>query len=291
MERIQQFMKNSPLYVPNIKMDVKGLVLHSVGCAQPNPRVFANSWNSPNWKNASIHGFIGEDLFIETVPMMESPGRTQKAFHVGAGSKGSYNDSHIGIEMCEPGNITYTGGANFTSSNIAESRAFVEKTTQNAVELFAELCQFHNLDPLADGVIVSHKEARQRGYGSNHGDPDHLWPQVGMDYNMDKFRQDVAEELARITKKEEPKEEPKKEVAKKESNELKEFKKLFNEMRNTFRDNDAGNWSKEAREWAVKTGLVAGMSDGKFNGAWEDFLTREQMVVLLHRFYKMLEKK
>jgi hypothetical protein len=90
-----------------------------------------------------------------------------------------------------------------------------------------------------------------------------------------------------------PKETPKKEeVAKKEEKnvELAEFKKLFNQMRQELRDNDAGAWSKEARDWAVSSGLVQGTSDGKFNGAWEDPLTREQLVTVLYRFAQIMGK-
>ena len=60
-----------------------------------------------------------------------------------------------------------------------------------AVELFAMLCSSYDLDPLADGVIISHREGHARGVASNHGDPEHLWTQLGMGYTMDGFRSDV----------------------------------------------------------------------------------------------------
>lgn len=66
------------------------------------------------------------------------------------------------------------------------------------------------------------------------------------------------------------------------------FKELWREMRSELQDNDAGTWSEEAREWAKSTGLVAGTSDKEFNGAWEDLLTREQLVTVLYRFAKMI---
>lgn len=66
------------------------------------------------------------------------------------------------------------------------------------------------------------------------------------------------------------------------------FKELWREMRSELQDNDAGTWSEEAREWAKSTGLVAGTSDKEFNGAWEDLLTREQLVTILYRFAKMI---
>lgn len=65
------------------------------------------------------------------------------------------------------------------------------------------------------------------------------------------------------------------------------FKELWYEMRTELQDNDASSWSEDARNWAVKTGLVKGTSDGEFNGAWEDVLSREQMVTILYRFSKM----
>ena len=61
-----------------------------------------------------------------------------------------------------------------------------------SVELFAMLCKKYSLNPLADGVIISHKEGSSRGIASNHGDPEHLWNGLGMGYTMDGFRKAVA---------------------------------------------------------------------------------------------------
>ena len=66
-----------------------------------------------------------------------------------------------------------------------------ERTYKTAVELFAMLCKKYSLNPLADGVIISHKEGHSRGIASNHGDPEHLWTQLGMGYTMDTFRKAV----------------------------------------------------------------------------------------------------
>ncbi len=53
------------------------------------------------------------------------------------------------------------------------------------------LCKTYGLNPLADGVIISHKEGHARGIASNHGDPEHLWRGLGMSYTMDTFRSAV----------------------------------------------------------------------------------------------------
>lgn len=63
------------------------------------------------------------------------------------------------------------------------------------------------------------------------------------------------------------------------------FRELWLAMRADLQDNDASNWSTEAREWAVSTGIVQG--SGNDNYMWEDVLTREQMAVMLYRFAKL----
>ena len=50
-----------------------------------------------------------------------------------------------------------------------------------------------------------------------------------------------------------------------------------------------GDWSKEAREWAIKVGLFAGNgtdANGEPNYMWQDFLTREQAAQIFYRFAK-----
>lgn len=69
------------------------------------------------------------------------------------------------------------------------------------------------------------------------------------------------------------------------------FQRMWLEMRKELQDNDSEDWSQEARNWAVETGLIRGgdpLPDGSPNYMWEDLLTREQMVMLLYRFAGML---
>lgn len=72
------------------------------------------------------------------------------------------------------------------------------------------------------------------------------------------------------------------------------FKELWNEMRKELQDNDSSAWSKDAREWAVNTGLIQGggsSNDGSANNMWEDLLTREQLITVLYRFYQMMRNQ
>ena len=65
------------------------------------------------------------------------------------------------------------------------------------------------------------------------------------------------------------------------------FTTAMAEYRKKLRDNDSGDWSQKAREWAVSVGLFAGngtLDNGEPNMMWEDFLTREQAAQLFYRY-------
>ena len=187
MKLVESILTRNPCYTAGRKITVKGLMLHSVGCPQPKASAFINSWNSPAHDSSCVHGFIaGNDGTVyQTLPW------NHRGWHCGSGNKGSGNNTHIGVEMCEPACIKYTAGSNFTCSDMTTAKAVAKRTYAAAVELFAMLCKKYSLNPLADGVIISHREGHSRGIASNHGDPEHLWTQLGMGYTMDGFRKAV----------------------------------------------------------------------------------------------------
>ena len=191
MKLVESILTRNPCYTAGRKITVKGLMLHSVGCPQPKASAFISSWNSPSHGGSCVHGFIdGSDGTVyQTLPW------NHRGWHCGSGSKGSGNNTHIGVEMCEPDCIRYTSGSNFTCFDTAAAKAVAEKTYGAAVELFAMLCKKYGLDPLEDGVVISHREGCSRGIASNHGDPEHLWTQLGMGYTMETFRRAVRAEM------------------------------------------------------------------------------------------------
>lgn len=186
MNIVQSILTKNPCYTAGRKITVKGLMLHSVGCSQPKASVFINSWNSASYNNACVHGFIdGNDGTVyQTLPW------NHRGWHAG----GDANNTHIGVEMCEPACIKYTGGASFTCSDTATARAVAKRTYEAAVELFAMLCKEYGLNPLTD--IISHREGHAQGVASNHGDPEHLWNGLKMGYTMDTFRQAVKAKMS-----------------------------------------------------------------------------------------------
>lgn len=196
MKLVESILTKNPCYTAGRKITVKGLMLHSVGCPQPKASVFINSWNSASYDRACVHAFIdGNDATVyQTLPW------NHRGWHGG----GSSNNTHIGVEMCEPACIKYVGGSSFTCSDTATAKAVAKRTCEAAVELFAYLCKMYSLDPLGDGVIVSHREGHSRGIASNHGDPEHLWNQLGMGYTMTTFRNAVKAQLSADTKEDVP---------------------------------------------------------------------------------------
>ena len=259
MKITEQFTVNNPCYKRNRRIKVRGLMLHSIGTPQENPGVMKRVFDKDGM-NACVHGFVGENDAVITLPCLKQAGQAHRAWHCG----GSGNDTHIGIEMCEPKNIRYTGGSTFACDDLQYARAFVEKTTENAVLLFAKLCKLHGLNPLTD--IVSHAEGHKRGIASNHGDPDHLWRGLGMQYGMDKFRRDVAAEME-------------------EKMTQADFDKMFISAMNRYMEkkNSEGPsaYSAEARSWAEKIGVIRGDKNGLKR--YKAYPTREEVVEMLKR--------
>lgn len=181
MKIVQNILTKNPCYKAGKKITVKGLMLHSVGCPQPSASVFIENWNDSNYKKACVHAFIdgNNGKVYQTLPW------NHRGWHCG----GSANNTHIGVEMCEPACIRYTNGTTITCTDRITARAVVQRTYDNAVLLFAHLCAMYKLDPMKD--IISHKEGASKGVASNHSDPEHLWKQLGMGYTMNTFRKAV----------------------------------------------------------------------------------------------------
>lgn len=189
MQIIQAFVTQNPLYQQYTRIQVRKLVLHSVGCPQPSAAVFARQWQTARY---FAHAVLQADGTVYQVAPWDC-----RLMHVGAA-----NAYSIGVEMTEPDCIRYTGGATFVCSDRARAVAQVTGAYNTAVALFAQLCTQFGLDPNKD--IISHAEAGKLGIGTDHADPEHLWRQLGMGFTMDGFRRDVAEAMAKEDREEVP---------------------------------------------------------------------------------------
>lgn len=189
MNLVKQIATNNRCYQAGRKIMVKGIMLHSVGCPQPSGKVFANRMNDAG-NQVCVHAFIdaNDGKVYQILPW------NHRAWHCG----GEANNTHIGVEMCEPSCIQYKGGASFSCSDKQKALTQVKTVITSAVELFAYLCKEYNLNPLEEGVIISHKEGHDKGVASGHADPDHLFKQLNMNYSMNDFRKEVAAKMGKV---------------------------------------------------------------------------------------------
>ena len=176
MNLLQRFLTKNPCYQANLnRADVRytnfqgtgptGLMLHSVGCAQPSAEVFCKLWDREDYNGACVHAFID----AKTGAVWQTLPWNYRGWHCG----GTGNNSHVGVEMCESGAIRYESGTKFTVLDRVTALADCTRAYQAAVELFATLCVQYKLDPKQ--AICSHKEGCNRGIATAHGDPEHYW--------------------------------------------------------------------------------------------------------------------
>ena len=182
MEILQAFQTNNPCYKQGKKNKAIGILVHSTGAVNRNlsryvdapdrlgKNKYGNHWNKAE-ADKCVHGFIGYDKDQKVIVAQTLP-YDYVCWGSGKGSKGSYNSTHIQFEICQGSNTDET---------------YYREAVKCAEEYCAYLCKLMGWS--AD-CIVSHREAAEAGYASNHGDPDSWMKNFGD--NMDQFRARVA---------------------------------------------------------------------------------------------------
>ena len=199
---IKAYAVKNLCYIAAQKMIPQGIVVHSTGANNPNLKryvdavdevgvnQYGNHWNTatPGGREVCVHAFIGYDKSGQ-VRVAEILPLNICCWGVGKGKNGSYNTNpaYIQFEICEDG---------------LKDKTYYKKAFSVAAEYCAQLCREHNI---SIDNIVGHCEAYKKGYGSNHGDPEHWMKKFGE--TMDDFRKRVSEILKTNEGKKENKEE------------------------------------------------------------------------------------
>ena len=237
----------------------KYIVIHyfgDLGTAENTTKYF----NNPTAK-ASAHYVLDEGNII--YHCVED---TNIAWH--CGSKNGYvhpdcrNANSIGIEA-RPRKINKN-----TKKASDTDWYFDERVINNLVWLTKRLMKQYNI-PI-DRVIRHYDVTGKLCPRPMCGKDKNVYYKTTGDYQWELFKSKLTEDEDMIT--------------------LNDFKKLMTEYRAELQDNDCSNWSKDAREWAIKSGVITGIgtdSKGQTNYAWGDQLTREQMVTMLYRFSQL----
>ena len=252
MNLTQHFLTKNDCYIEGKKFKPRGIMVHSLGVAQPDVNVFLNTWNVQNLSPAKcVHAFLTPDGVYQTLPW------NVRGWHAG---KKAGNDNYLSFEICEPAGHTYAGGT-MIGYNVAKNQAYFEAVYKNAIELVAMLCRLHHLDPLAPGVVICHSEGYKMGVASNHADVMHWWPKHGK--NMDTFRQDVANVIKGGASM--PNATPTPAVS-------------------TPKKVAPDSWAIPAYNWAVSEKVCDGTR-------LHEPCTRQEVIVMLHRVYELLGGK
>ena len=267
-----RYATDNGAYRSGRKINPQGSVNHSVGCAQPSVEVFYKSMNksSAGWGVNAILGDFhkGDGRILVTMPLNARP------WGCGSGKKGSWNNTKVQWEVCEPAGHTYSGGT-MIRYDIAKNQVYFDRMWKMLVAWNVYVVDKFGY-PISG--ISDHIESYYAGYGSGHADMGHWLPKHGK--SMNALRAEV-EAIINGADTED------------DDMDVARFSELFREMRKDLQDNDSGQYSEAARKWAVESGLIAGNGttiNGEPNCMWQDFLTREQLVTVLYRFAQMMGK-
>ena len=170
-------------YISGRTITPNGCVNHSLGVAQPSVDMIFNNMNQAGagWVVNAILGDFhkGEGKIILALKMNSRP------WGCGSGSKGSYNNSRIQWEVCEPSGHTYSGGT-MIGYDVKKNQAYFDRMWKMLVAW-----NVYCIKKLGYSVsdICDHSESYKAGYGTNHADMMHWLPKHGK--SMDALRSEV----------------------------------------------------------------------------------------------------
>ena len=180
-----RFMTKNDCYKAGRKISPQGIMIHSTA----TPGVMAADWFS-RWnksyqagetsRQVCVHAFVDDKEVWQYLPWN----------HRGWHSGGRANNTHIGIEICEPGGFSYGSGSTMVGYDTKKNEVYFRKAWNNTVDLCVQLCKTYDL---TERDILCHSEGHKKGIASNHSDVMHWFPKHGE--NMDTFRAAVRSAL------------------------------------------------------------------------------------------------
>lgn len=181
---------DSECYKTTGRIAPKGILIHGTGAnnallgrwvktentelvaENPNSNWFGGKNNKGTVPHAVCGVLDGSAVGKEEIGIVQILPYDFRPWGCSQGKYGSYNDSHIQIEMCQ---------------DVARGKSYLEKVLRATAEWCAELMAMY--PDITIENIVSHKEAAAKGYANNHGDPEN-WLDL-YNISMEQFRTSV----------------------------------------------------------------------------------------------------
>jgi len=242
MNLTTKYMTQNDCYTAGRKIVPKGIMIHSTATPGVMAARWFDLWNK-SYAKKEIDRQVCVHAFVDNKEVMQYLPWDHRGWHAG----GKANDTHIGIEMCEPAGHTYSG-SNMVNYDVAKQEPFFRAVWNNTVELCVFLCKMFGL---TEKNIIDHAEGYKQGVGSNSADTGHWFPKHKE--NMDTFRAAVKKALT-----EPPAPAP------------------LPDLPPAPDPNKPSDWAKDAWNWAKEKGITDGTRP-------KDNATREQTVTMLHR--------
>lgn len=250
---------------------VEGCVNHSLGVAQPSVEVMYSRMDRTDagWGvNAILGDFhTGEGRIILCMPYDRRP------WGVGSGTRGSWNNSRIQWEVCEPAGHTYAGGT-MVGYDVAKNQGYFDRMWKLLVawNVFVAV----ELGYTA-ATINDHAESYRAGMGSNHADLGQWLPKHGKSMN------DLRHEVQAILDQKEEEDMSEDQVRRIVAQEL---ERLLPPRRVYHTISELPQWARPSAEALLAAGILQGDQTGQLQLTDDDL----KWVSALARLLELVER-
>lgn len=180
-----RYMMRNDCYTVGRKITPKGIMLHSTATPGVMAPDWFNRWNK-SFKAGEINRQVCVHAFLDDKEIWQYLPWDHRGWHAG----GKANDTHIGLELCEPGGFSYSGGFKMIGYDVKKNEVYFNKIWQNTLDLCVFLCKKYGL---TEKDILCHSEGSKKGIASSHADVMHWFPMHSK--NMILFREAVRNKL------------------------------------------------------------------------------------------------
>ena len=178
-------MTQNDCYQAGRKIVPKGIMIHSTATPGVKAAAWFSRWNKSYRageisRQVCVHAFLDDRESWQYLPW------NHRGWHAG----GAANNTHIGIELCEPGGFSYRNGFQMVGYDALAQEAYFRKVWRRSVDLCVMLCREYGLTAKD---ILDHTEGHRQGIASNSADVGHWFSQHGE--SVASFRRAVGQAL------------------------------------------------------------------------------------------------